>query len=102
MMEYMMEDYMETIEEQLIVDLFSVSEELAHEAIVNSRGNIRKIKSYIKRKIKKENVQPTKCKLCGKRLTDPESIERGYGSECYKKLNTARREISIFGGDDVK
>lgn len=26
-----------------------------------------------------------KCKLCGKELTDPESIARGYGPECYKK-----------------
>lgn len=25
----------------------------------------------------------SKCQKCGRKLTDPESIERGYGPECW-------------------
>ena len=27
-----------------------------------------------------------KCRKCGKRLTDPESIKRGFGPECWYQL----------------
>lgn len=27
-----------------------------------------------------------KCRKCGKKLTDPESIKRGYGPECWYQL----------------
>ena len=102
MMKQMMEEYMENIEEQLIIDLFDVPDKWAQEAIAKSNGDMRKIKTYLRRKARRENAQPTKCKLCGKRLTDPESIERGYGSECYKKQNSVGKYVNIFGGDDVK
>ena len=28
----------------------------------------------------------SKCQKCGKKLTDPESIKRGYGPECWNSL----------------
>ena len=28
----------------------------------------------------------SKCQKCGKKLTDPESIERGYGPECWGSI----------------
>ena len=30
----------------------------------------------------------SKCQKCGKKLTDPESIKRGYGPECWNSLTT--------------
>lgn len=28
----------------------------------------------------------SKCQKCGKKLTDPESMKRGYGPECWEKI----------------
>lgn len=28
----------------------------------------------------------SKCQRCGRKLTDPESIQRGYGPECWAEL----------------
>jgi hypothetical protein len=36
------------------------------------------------------------CGLCGKALTDPESIRRGIGPECYRSLVKANAVISSF------
>ena len=33
-----------------------------------------------------------KCAKCGRTLTDPESIERGLGSECFTYLKFKRNE----------
>lgn len=30
----------------------------------------------------------SKCQKCGRKLTDPESIERGYDPECWNGLTT--------------
>lgn len=30
----------------------------------------------------------SKCQKCGRKLTDPESIERGYGPKCWNGLTT--------------
>jgi len=30
----------------------------------------------------------SKCQKCGKKLTDPESIKRGYGPECGKEYSS--------------
>ena len=30
------------------------------------------------------------CKICGRKLKDKNSIERGYGSVCYKKMLAAK------------
>lgn len=27
------------------------------------------------------------CQKCGKRLTDPESMQRGYGPECWSQIS---------------
>lgn len=29
----------------------------------------------------------TVCQKCGKKLTDPESMRRGYGPECWSQIN---------------
>ena len=29
----------------------------------------------------------TKCQKCGKKLTDPESMRRGYGPECWPQVS---------------
>lgn len=34
-------------------------------------------------------MAPVVCKRCGRRLTNPKSIERGYGPVCAKKLGIA-------------
>lgn len=28
----------------------------------------------------------SRCQKCGKKLTDPESIKRGYGPECWESI----------------
>lgn len=28
----------------------------------------------------------SRCQKCGKKLTDPESIKRGYGPECWGRI----------------
>lgn len=28
----------------------------------------------------------SKCQKCGRKLTDPESIKRGYGPECWGRI----------------
>jgi hypothetical protein len=30
-------------------------------------------------------IEAGRCKRCGRLLTDPDSVERGYGPECVKK-----------------
>lgn len=39
----------------------------------------------------------SKCQKCGKKLTDPESIKRGYGPECWNSL-TAHYYRSLLTG----
>ena len=34
----------------------------------------------------------SKCQKCGRRLTDPESMIRGYGPECWEEIVDAVRE----------
>lgn len=29
----------------------------------------------------------SRCQKCGKKLTDPESIKRGYGPECWETIS---------------
>ena len=38
--------------------------------------------------VKREAHMYSKCQKCGKKLTDPESIKRGYGPECWNGLTT--------------
>lgn len=35
-----------------------------------------------------------KCQKCGKKLTDPESMRRGYGPECWEQLTGIRVDFS--------
>jgi uncharacterized protein YutE (UPF0331/DUF86 family) len=35
------------------------------------------------------------CRRCGRKITDPDSIRRGYGLACYKKVNE-KNELKLF------
>ena len=37
----------------------------------------------------------SKCQKCGKKLTDPESIKRGYGPECWNSLTAHYYRSSV-------
>lgn len=93
-----MEDIMEDIEAEMIVNMFSVPKEWAEEAIEWSGGELKKIREYLKRKSRRAQIKPTKCILCGKKLTDPDSIARGYGEECYKKIQN-KDKYGFWGGE---
>lgn len=46
----------------------------------------------------------TYCKRCGRLLTDPDSVKRGYGAICYALLARENKEIPEpvkFGGLDL-
>lgn len=54
-----------------------------------------------------------KCRKCGKKLTDPVSMERGYGEVCwYKKISQPKKvmkpvkeiesnKAKVCGSDDI-
>lgn len=79
-------EYMEEQQEQLIAEMFGVPDEWAREAMSKVGTEIKKIRRYLKKKEKREHSKAGLCKLCGRKLTDPDSIKRGYGSECYNKV----------------
>lgn len=35
-----------------------------------------------------------KCQNCGKKLTDPESVKRGYGPECWDRITGTQVQAS--------
>lgn len=43
----------------------------------------------------KEKVVFDICHRCGRKLKTPESVERGYGSICYKKVSGNNRKPTI-------
>ena len=75
-------EYMNEKEEQAVMDMFSIPREVARDAILKAGKDIKRIKRYLNKSEKKIGH----CKICGKKLTDPESVRRGYGSECYKRV----------------
>jgi hypothetical protein len=46
----------------------------------------------IERSPEAEILQKTNCLHCGRGLTDPESITRGIGPDCYGKLTSSRHQ----------
>ena len=42
----------------------------------------------------------TKCQKCGKKLTDPESMARGYGPECWSQITGEPTNSSTKVGDE--
>lgn len=81
-------EYMNEQEEQAVMDLFGIPKDLAIEAINKAGKDIKKIQGYLNKKNSEHLVGH--CKICGKKLTDPESVRRGYGSECYKRVLESR------------
>jgi len=69
----------------VIMTTFGVDEQLAQELFNKCGYNLRKVKRYLSRRVK-EKLAPIKCLCCGRKLTDPKSIKRGYGDECYKRV----------------
>lgn len=39
-----------------------------------------------------ESLDRDRCRWCGQRLTDPLSLDRGYGPACWKRLPTEVRD----------
>ena len=89
---------MDEQQEELIAEMFGVPRELASEAIHKVGKDINRIKNYISSHSKEKMVG--KCKMCGKRLTDPESVLRGYGEECYNKMRQRRFDIFDFKDEE--
>lgn len=87
-------EYMEEQEEQAVMEMFSIPRELAREAISKVGKNIKRIKKYLN----KPQKSAGRCMLCGKKLTDAESVRRGFGSECYKKILQAQVGLIDLGG----
>lgn len=42
----------------------------------------------------------TKCQKCGKKLTDPESMARGYGPECWSQITGEPPDSNAKVGDE--
>lgn len=74
---------MEEQEERVVEELFGIPNELAREAIQHAGKDVERIKRYLQSKTKTKDYGV--CKICGKKLTDPQSIARGCGIECYNR-----------------
>lgn len=46
--------------------------------------------------------EESNCGVCGRTLTDPESIERGIGPECYKQETKSHHQVKKAGNLDVE
>lgn len=42
----------------------------------------------------------TKCQKCGKKVTDPESMARGYGPECWSQITGEPPDSNAKVGDE--
>lgn len=42
----------------------------------------------------------TACQKCGKKLTDPESMRRGYGPECWARISGVQSIEQIKDGKE--
>lgn len=40
------------------------------------------------------------CQKCGKKLTDPESMKRGYGPECWEQISGEKPVKSLMPAHD--
>lgn len=80
-------EYIQEEKEELIASIFNISIELATECLNNTEGDLDAIREYISNK-GNNKVMTVRCKYCGRRLTDPESVKRGYGEDCYRKIKT--------------
>lgn len=83
----MIEDINE--EESIIIELFGVSISDARDALNSVGTDTKRLRKYFSKRKKSLG----KCKLCGKKLTDADSVARGYGPECYKKVHGERRTM---------
>ena len=43
----------------------------------------------------------TICRKCGKKLSDPESMQRGYGPECWAKLTGCHPSAGKSGNSPI-
>lgn len=96
--DYFMEEY----EENLISSLFEISKEEARNVIKKVGTNINKVRKHIEKEKRNEIYQPCRCKICGRMLTNPESIVRGYGSECYNKIHSDTKNSCSFDVNEIE
>ncbi|ATQ66888.1 MULTISPECIES: DUF6011 domain-containing protein [Methylosinus] len=61
-------------------------------AVTNKRRRDKRIHDIAKKIIGGANLSSTSCVCCGRALTDPETIERGIGPECWSHVLEAIEE----------
>jgi hypothetical protein len=56
-------------------------------AVTRQRRHELKVQAIVKKMLRDESVGPsTHCVLCKKQLSDPQSLARGIGSECWQGI----------------
>ena len=87
MMSIIWEDSITDERVSAVANYFGVSKELAESAIEKGYKEIEEIKDYLESvgEVSSKVEQP-RCLCCGKRLKDPVSIKRGYGEDCFKRV----------------
>lgn len=59
-------------------------------AVTRQRRTVKLVHVTAQRILKNENIGPrSHCEICGRGLSDQQSIERGIGSECWQDVLTA-------------
>lgn len=57
-----------------------------------------KLQAIVKKMLRDEHIGPsTHCVLCKKQLSDPQSLERGIGTECWQNVLSAVEEARRQG-----
>lgn len=76
---------------EVIISTFGVDREFAHELFYECGEDLEAIRKLLISK-SRENLPNCKCLSCGRILKDPKSIKRGYGEECFKKVQSKKYE----------
>lgn len=87
------EDFVRDERITAVANYFGLSKEAAADAVDNGGSEIESIRLYLESKGEELRDKLPKCLCCGKKLTDPISIKRGYGEECYRKVQN-----NLFSG----
>jgi len=89
----MFEDFIREERITAVANYFGLSKAAAAEAIDNCGSEIEEIRTYLESKGEDLKGRLPKCICCGKKLTDPISIKRGYGEDCFRKV-----QLNLFSG----
>lgn len=84
------------IEERIaaVANYFGVSKEMAERAVNAGLTDIDEIRAYLESlgELKENNIQH-KCLCCGRPISDPISVRRGYGEECFRRV-----QLGLYAG----